>query len=154
MPPNPPSNSRPPRLAVWSGYDTDVGKASLPHNKRNCYPPYPDHYLNPFTYVGYRNNYLFSHTNPYILNITQQCWWSYFELGLPVLKREPMRFKINITFFRFYFFCLGGVQICRHFDTFVFFFSPIGRIYSINRPGRLLNFWTLRVGAYSGLGAY
>ena len=22
------------------------------------------------------------------------------------------------------------------------------RIYSINRPGRLLNFWTLRVGAY------
>jgi len=28
------------------------------------------------------------------------------------------------------------------------------RIYSINRPGRLLNFWTLRVGAYSRLGAY
>ena len=30
--------------------------------------------------------------------------------------------------------------------------SSIGhnyRIYSINRPGRLLNFWTLRVGAYS-----
>ena len=23
------------------------------------------------------------------------------------------------------------------------------RIYSINRPGRLLNFWTVRVGAYS-----
>ena len=23
------------------------------------------------------------------------------------------------------------------------------RIYSIKRPGRLLNFWTLRVGAYS-----
>ena len=23
------------------------------------------------------------------------------------------------------------------------------RIYSLNRPGRLLNFWTLRVGAYS-----
>ena len=23
------------------------------------------------------------------------------------------------------------------------------RIYSINRPGRLLNFWTSRVGAYS-----
>ena len=21
-------------------------KAPLPHNKRNCYPPYPDHYLN------------------------------------------------------------------------------------------------------------
>ena len=28
------------------------------------------------------------------------------------------------------------------------------RIYSINLPGRLLNFWTLRVGAYSTLGAY
>ena len=28
------------------------------------------------------------------------------------------------------------------------------RIYSINRPGRLLNFWTLKVGAYSRLGAY
>ena len=27
------------------------------------------------------------------------------------------------------------------------------RIYSINRPGRLLNFWTLIVGAYSRLGA-
>ena len=27
-------------------------------------------------------------------------------------------------------------------------------IYSINRPGRLLNFWTLTVGAYSRLGAY
>ena len=28
------------------------------------------------------------------------------------------------------------------------------RIYSINRPGRLLNFWTFKVGAYSRLGAY
>ena len=28
------------------------------------------------------------------------------------------------------------------------------RIYSIYCPGRLLNFWTLRVGAYSRLGAY
>ena len=27
--------------------------------------------------------------------------------------------------------------------------NGIYRIYSINRPGRLLNFWTLRVGAYS-----
>ena len=26
------------------------------------------------------------------------------------------------------------------------------RIYLINRPGRLLNFWTLRVGAYSRWG--
>ena len=28
------------------------------------------------------------------------------------------------------------------------------RIYSINRHVRLLNFWTLRAGAYSRLGAY
>ena len=28
------------------------------------------------------------------------------------------------------------------------FYSYLVRIYSINRPGRLLNFWTLRVGAY------
>ena len=28
------------------------------------------------------------------------------------------------------------------------------RIYSINRPGRLLNYWTLRVSVYSRLGAY
>ena len=33
------------------------------------------------------------------------------------------------------------------------FFSNY-RIYSINRPARLLNFWVLRVGAYSRLGAY
>ena len=33
-------------------------------------------------------------------------------------------------------------------------FKYVYRIYSINRPGRLLNFWTLRVGAYSRLGAY
>ena len=30
----------------------------------------------------------------------------------------------------------------------------LDRIYSINRPGHLLNIWTLRVGAYSRLGAY
>ena len=26
-----------------------VGKALLPHNKRNCYPPYPHHYLRHFS---------------------------------------------------------------------------------------------------------
>ena len=34
------------------------------------------------------------------------------------------------------------------------FYFLITRIYSINWPGRLLSFWTLRVGAYSRLGAY
>ena len=33
---------------------------------------------------------------------------------------------------------------CNHAFRFIKY-----RIYSINRPGRLLNFWTLRVGAYS-----
>ena len=28
-----------------------MGKAPLPHNKRNCYPPYPDHYLNHIYFV-------------------------------------------------------------------------------------------------------
>ena len=32
--------------------------------------------------------------------------------------------------------------------------QPTYRIYSINRPRHLLNFWTLRVGAYLRLGAY
>ena len=38
-----------------------------------------------------------------------------------------------------------------HYDV-IYHPFPINcqyRIYSINRPGRLLNFWTLRVGAYS-----
>ena len=39
-----------------------------------------------------------------------------------------------------------GKLFARHTDLY--------RIYSINRPGRLLHFWTLRVGAYSRLGAY
>ena len=34
-----------------------------------------------FAFVGCRNNCFFSHTIPYILNVTQQCWWSYFDLG-------------------------------------------------------------------------
>ena len=30
-------------------------------------------YWNPFIFVGYRNDRFFSHTNPYILNVTQHC---------------------------------------------------------------------------------
>ena len=40
-----------------------------------------DFYLDPFAFVGYRNDRFFFHTNPYILNFSQQCRWSYFELG-------------------------------------------------------------------------
>ena len=27
-----------------------MGKAPFPHNKRNCYPPYPDHYLKRYIF--------------------------------------------------------------------------------------------------------
>ena len=47
--------------------------------------------LKSFLFVGYRNDRFFSHTNPYILNVTQQCRCSYFELGLPV----PDHYQIN-----------------------------------------------------------
>ena len=44
-------------------------------------------------------------------------------------------------------YCFTGVgRLCSHFIHF--FKSKMYRIYSINRPGPLLNFWTLRVGAY------
>ena len=42
----------------------------------------------------------------------------------------------------------GGAYF-RNFTVYAYY-----HIYSINRPSRLLNFWTLRVGAYSRLGAY
>ena len=32
--------------------------------------------LKSFHFVGYRNDRFFSHTHPYILNVTQQCRWS------------------------------------------------------------------------------
>ena len=39
-------------------------------------------YLNPFIFVGYRNDRFSPHSNPYISNVTQQRQCSYFELGL------------------------------------------------------------------------
>ena len=48
----------------------------------------------------------------------------------------PSLESIDILFFRFKRLGKKGIS-CKY------------RIYSINRPGRLLNFWTLRVGAYS-----
>ena len=47
---------------------------------------------------------------------------------------------------------MGGGHVRRFKPQGFFSFDESGtdyRIYSINRPGRLLNFWTLRVGAYS-----
>ena len=54
--------------------------------------------------------------------------------------------RCNFVFSGTRFFILGKIPTYTHFtpnDSFEY------RIYSINRPGRLLNFWTLRVGAYS-----
>ena len=33
-----------------------------------------------------RNDRYFSHTNPYISNVSQQCQCLYFELGIPVVS--------------------------------------------------------------------
>ena len=58
---------------------------------------------------------------------------------------------------------LPAIEFDRHFVGFCLIryarnltskHRSIYRIYSINHPGLLLNFWTLRVGAYSRLGAY
>ena len=41
----------------------------------------------------------FSHTNPYILNVTQQCRCSYFELGLLVVSlaiSKPCRVEVKL----------------------------------------------------------
>ena len=61
--------------------------------KNNCFCSLriADFNLNPFTFVGYRNNCFFYHTNPYILNVMQQLRWSYFELGPPVVYQQLMR---------------------------------------------------------------
>ena len=58
----------------WLGNHT--GKKKQPTKARLA-----DFYLDPFTFVGYRNNRLNSHSIPYVLNVMQQCWWSYFKLG-------------------------------------------------------------------------
>ena len=43
---------------------------------------------------------LFSHTNPYILNVTRQFRWSYFELGLPVqVMGKISRVHVFFSFF-------------------------------------------------------
>ena len=55
----------------------------------------------------------------------------FYELALQKPEREIQQWKVKIHNFLLEY-----------------------RIYSINRPGRLSNFWTLGVGAYSRLGAY
>ena len=44
--------------------------------------------------------------------------------------------------------CRHKMLLCSHFKYLVCDCVHNYRIYSINRPGRLLNFWSLRVGAY------
>ena len=42
---------------------------TVPYNRRTDNDNF---YLNPLSFVGYRNNCFLSHTNPYISNVTQQ----------------------------------------------------------------------------------
>ena len=59
---------------------------------------------------------------------------------LCVTRSHMKRLRFSV-YYRFVY------SFSRSFQLSFFFF--IYRIYSINRPGRLLNFWTLIVGAYS-----
>ena len=50
------------------------------------------------------------------------------------------------------YFVLNGVFRGSYYKRAMYFTNY--RIYSIRRPGRLLNFWALKLGAFSRLGAY
>ena len=50
------------------------------------------------------------------------------------------------------YFVLNGVFEGSYYKRAMYFTNY--RIYSIRRPGRLLNFWALKLGAFSRLGAY
>ena len=65
---------------------------------------------NRFTFV--HSPITFSHTNPYILNVTEQFRSSYFELGLPVWvvgKMSPV--QENVFFSLFNFSCLDATVL-------------------------------------------
>ena len=75
-----------PRADLWPFYGFLCKRFSLYVGKLFFF-----FYWNPFIFVGYGNDRFFSHTNPYILNVTQQCRCSYFELGLPVVCTNSNR---------------------------------------------------------------
>ena len=54
--------------------------------------------------------------------------------------------------YMYMYFVLKGVFRGSYYKRAMYFTNY--RIYSIRRPGRLLNFWALKVGAFSKLGAY
>ena len=57
-----------------------MGKVPLPHNKINCYPPYPDHYLNASV-----KHDIQTYRNPFYSNTSHQLLLSLFRhLFLPV----------------------------------------------------------------------
>ena len=76
------------RLANHTGKTKHTTKARL-----------ADFYLNPFTFVGYRNNCFFSHTaNPYILTVTQQSPMDIFlaqATGVFIFTKRSNDLKIN-----------------------------------------------------------
>ena len=58
--------------------------------------------------------------------------------------------RVNLTVTS-YFLVVNRISVTFQFKKLINYILHSGdyRIYSIKRPGRLLNFWTLRVGAYS-----
>ncbi len=63
------------------------------------------------------------------------------------------QFGLRIYIFCTIFFIFDGSRNSPGITVFSNIFL-VYRIYSIKRPRRLLNFWTLRVGAYSRLTTY
>ena len=57
-----------------------------------------DFYLNPFKFVGYRNNCFFSHTNPFIVNVIRNSADGHISslghLWLPSFERAQWRLQL------------------------------------------------------------
>ena len=66
------------------------GKAPLPHNKRSCYPPYPDHYLNLATIIKFK----YEREKKRIMVVVVK--WSHRPFFFPSLVTVPEAFaKVN-----------------------------------------------------------
>ena len=85
-----------------------MGKAPLPHNKRNCYPPYPDHYLKPFSIytlsdLGDLSNLIGSLSRT-IQQYSPPSEWIMCELGVFPIFSENDLLKVDkilgLTFFK------------------------------------------------------
>ena len=73
-----------------------MGKAPLPHNKRSCYPPYPDHYLNIARIIKFK----YEREKKRIMVVVVK--WSHrpFFSRPSWLYQKPLRKLIRTSFFR------------------------------------------------------